>query len=78
MTTRGVKLLDPSVETAQLDWLVLPAHRCPDQRSEQQVIHHYFRVPHGPWAPQQAFVQPVVVRRSRRRVLFCQESGQVL
>ena len=74
VTTRGVKLID-AVETLQLDWLVVPASVCPDKTAEQQVAGRYFRKPHKPWGPSLAFVMPVRVRRGRRRVLFCQESG---
>ena len=75
MRTHGVKQLDPVAQTRQLDWLVLPARRCPDQAAERRVAAVHFRVPHGPWVPEYAFVQPVTVRRSRRRVLFLQQSG---
>ena len=78
MKTRGIKLLDPAGQSGQIDWLLLPATRCPDSRSEERIILAHFRVPHEPWTPKQAFVLPVEVRRSRRRVLFCQRSGQTL
>jgi hypothetical protein len=74
MRTYGVKVLD-GFETAQLQWLVLPVSRCPDEEAEQRVAASFFKLPHEPWASPPAFVQPVVVRRSRRRVLFCQQSG---
>ena len=35
MRTRGVKLLDPVLETVQIDWLVVPA-RCPGPEDERQ------------------------------------------
>jgi len=75
MRTRGVKVMDPVAETTQVDWMVIPAHECPDPQTERHLIEKHFRVPHEPWGGELAFVQPVVVRRSRRRVLFCQESG---
>ena len=75
MKTRGVKQLDAVDQTRQLDWLVLPAWQCPDESAEQRVAALHFRVPHEPWGPQYAFVEPVAVRRSRRRVLFVQHSG---
>lgn len=75
MNTRGVKQLDPLAELTQLDWLVLPIQACPNTVAEQQIAAVHFRVPHEPWAPERAFVQPVTVRRSRRRVLFLQCSG---
>jgi len=75
MRTQGVKVLDPVLETSQLDWLVVSIGECPDEAAERRVARRHFRVPHGPWGPEMAFVQPVVIRRSRRRVLFCQKSG---
>jgi hypothetical protein len=75
MRTRGVKLLDPVLDTVQIDWLLLPVDQCPRLEDEWQVISSHFRKPHEPWGPSQAFVMPVRVRRSRRRVLFVQQSG---
>lgn len=75
MKMHGVKQLDPVDRTRQLDWLLLPARQCPDESAERRVATVHFRVPHEPWGPQEAFVQPVAVRRSRRRVLFLQQSG---
>ena len=75
MRTRRVKLLDPVVETAQIDWLVMPAEECPSEEDEGRVISSHFRKPHEPWGHSGAFVLPVRVRRSRWRVLFYQESG---
>ena len=75
MRTQGVKQLDPVAQTRQLDWLVLPAWECPDESAERRVAAVHFRVPHEPWGPEHAFVQQVTVRRSRRRVLFLQQSG---
>jgi hypothetical protein len=75
MRTRGVKVFDPIAETDQLDWLVVPVDECPNEDAERFVITTHFRVPHEPWGSEQAFVREVVVRRSRRRVLFFQESG---
>lgn len=75
MKTRGVKVLDPVLETSQLDWLMLPAAECPDTAAERRVIAAYFRVPHDPWGAERAFVLPVLIRRSRRRVIFYQVSG---
>jgi hypothetical protein len=71
-------MVDPVLETTQLDWLVVSTHECPDQASEEYFVVRHFRVPHEPWGPKQAFVLPVIVRRSRRRVLFCQKSGLAL
>jgi hypothetical protein len=75
MKTQGMKLLDPLAETVQLDWLLVSASRCRNASDEHRLICAYFRKPHEPWGPEHAFVMPVQVRRSRRRVLFCQESG---
>ena len=75
MRTRGVKRLDPVLENAQIDWLVISADECRDAEDEGQVITRHFRKPHEPWWPTRAFVLPVNVRRSRRRVLFLQRSG---
>jgi hypothetical protein len=75
MRTRGVKLLDPVVDTVQIDWLVVPAEECRSPQEEGRLISRHFRKPHEPWTPNRAFVMPVRVRRSRRRVLFSQQSG---
>jgi hypothetical protein len=75
MRTRGVKLFDPVVESVQVDWLVVPAEECRSREDEGRVISNHFRKPHGPWGHSGAFVLPVCIRRSRRRVLFRQESG---
>ena len=75
MRTRGVKVLDPMVDTVQIDWLVVPAEECPSPQHEGPLISQHFRKPHEPWTPNRAFVMPVRVRRSRRRVLFSQQSG---
>jgi hypothetical protein len=75
MRMRGVKSLDPVVETVQIDWLVVPANECRDDQEEGRLISAHFRRPHEPWGNSRAFVMPVRVRRSRSRVLFCQESG---
>ncbi len=75
MKDHGTKVLDPGVESIQLEWLVIPVEKCPDTSSEEQVAGRYFRRPHDAWAPQRAFVAPVTVRSSRRRKLFCQLSG---
>jgi hypothetical protein len=75
MRTSGVKLLDPVLDTVQIDWLVVPAEECPGQEDEGRLISRHFRKPHEPWTPSRAFVMPVCIRRSRRRVLFSQQSG---
>jgi hypothetical protein len=73
--TEGVKFLDGVLQNCQIHWLVLRHEDCPDEHSERRVILSHFRVPHEPWTLPAAFVRPVRVRRSRRRVLFYQESG---
>ena len=75
MKRQGVKLLDPILENAQIDWLGVPAHECRDEQDEWRWISQHFRKPHEPWGHSQAFVLPVNIRRSRRRVLFSQQSG---
>jgi hypothetical protein len=77
MRKQGVKVLDPVLETNQIDWLVVRREECPDEHSQRRIIQAHFRVPHEPWSLPGAFVHPVVVRRSRTWVLFCQESGVV-
>jgi hypothetical protein len=75
MTKRGVKMIDPMAETVQVDWLVVPAEQCPGVEDELRLISCHFRTPHEPWGHSRAFVMPVRVQRSRRRVLFVQQSG---
>ena len=75
MRTRGVKMLDSVLQMNQLDWLVVSRHECPDGVTERRIVSAQFRVPHEPWGASRAYVQPVRVRRSCRRVLFRQESG---
>ena len=75
MKTQGTRFLDPDLETSQLHWLIVPAHRCPDRTAEDRFVRRFFRKPHEAWYPDRAFVTPVAVQRSRRRVLFQQVSG---
>jgi hypothetical protein len=75
MMARGVKLLDPAADTHQLDWLFISRDACPDEQTERQLMAIHFRVPHQPWGVRRAFVAQVEIRRSRRRILFRQESG---
>jgi hypothetical protein len=75
MRTSGVKLLDPTLDNLQIDWLLVPAKFCQTHEDEERFISTHFRRPHDAWTPNQAFVMPVNVRRSQRRVLFCQRSG---
>lgn len=75
MRTRGIRLLDSVLGTKQIDWLLFSIAECRDKNAENQVIRMHFRQPHEPWGHRGAFVLPVCVRRSRRRVLFFQQSG---
>jgi hypothetical protein len=75
MRTNGVKVLDPGFQTRQCEWLLLSVRQCPDAASEQRIIMSYFRAPQSPTGALRAFVRPVQIRRSRHRVLFCQELG---
>ena len=75
MRTQGSKVIDPTLETDVLEWLIVPVRECPDEVSERRIVASYFRVPHSHWGVLRAFVRPVQIRRSRRRVLFCQQLG---
>ncbi len=75
MRTCGSKLLDSVLGVVQIDWLLVPVKECRDTVAEHQLVRMHFRKPHEPWGPDGAFVMPVHIRRSRRRVLFFQESG---
>jgi hypothetical protein len=75
MRNSGVKSLDPVMETAQIDWLIVPIEECRDTGAEERLISSYFRKPHEACWPNRAFVMPVCIRRSRSRVLFSQQSG---
>ena len=75
MKTQGTKVIDRTLETELLEWLVVSASECPDEASEQRIIARFFRRPHATGGAMRAFVRPVQVRRSRRRVLFCQQLG---
>ena len=78
MRNRGMKTFDPVLQTGQLDWLVVSTNECPDEAAERHVVSAQFRIPHEPWGNDRAYVCPVRIRRSRRRILFCQESGITL
>jgi len=78
MISRGIKMLDRMTETCQLLWLLVPARKCPDESAERRLIRMYFPTPHGIWNSPRAFVEAVVIRRTRRRILFCQRSGVML
>jgi hypothetical protein len=75
MQTQGIKFQDRVLQTSQTHWLLIRRSECPDEQSERRIILAFFRVAHEPWSHPAAFVRPVQVRRSRRRVLFRQESG---
>jgi hypothetical protein len=75
MRTQGIKFQDRVLQTSQIHWLVVRRSECPDEHFERRIILAFFRVAHEPWSQPAAFVRPVQVRRSRRRILFCQESG---
>ncbi|NUQ61436.1 MAG: hypothetical protein HUU20_03040 [Pirellulales bacterium] len=77
MRTNGVKILDPVLESKQLDWMVVRVEECPNEQAERQLVARHFRLPRQPAGNLRAYVEPVVVRRSRRRVLFQQASGEV-
>lgn len=78
MVTQGARILDHPRGSRQIDWMVVPIEQCPDDAAERRVVASHFRIPHEPWAPCLAFVRPVVIRRSRRRVFFAQESGRAI
>jgi hypothetical protein len=75
MRKSGVKMCD---DIRQIDWLIVSAEQCPDETAQQQLVARHFRIPHDPYGNDLTFVQPVHVHRSRRRILFRQESGEVL
>ena len=75
MRTSGVKLLDPVLEQMQIEWMIVPVDECRSARDEERLIRTHFRKPHEPWGAGGAFVMPVSIRRSRRRVLFSQQLG---
>ena len=74
MVRQGIRVLDPVSETRQIEWVVMSVGLCPTAEAERHVILSRFRRPHEEW-PGGAFAMPVRIRRSRNRVLFCQESG---
>jgi hypothetical protein len=77
MQLRGVRVLDPILDDVQIDWIIVPVDACPNEEAERHFSRQHFRVPHEPWGSQRAFVLPVAVRRSRRRVLLLQQSGLI-
>jgi hypothetical protein len=75
MRKHGIKLLDSLLGTVQIDWIIVSSDECRDNASEDKFVRTHFRKPHEPWGNHGAFVMPVDIRRSRRRILFMQESG---
>jgi hypothetical protein len=75
MRNQGIQFQDQVLQLRQVHWLFVNRRECPDEPSERRIIHAFFRVAHEPWSQPAAFVCPVQVRRSRRRILFRQESG---
>lgn len=75
MKKHGVKILDPSAETLQVDWLLVSADECPDDQTLATLVRRHFRKAHEPWGSNRAYVHEVVVRRTRRRILLLQYSG---
>ncbi len=72
MRKSGVKRLN---DIRQIDWLIVPADQCLNPSAQQRLIACHFRIPHDPWGNDLSFVREVRIRRSRRRILFRQESG---
>ncbi len=75
MKKHGIKQLDPIFDAAQLDWLIVSTKECPTLEEEQTYANTYFRPTHDPSGNDKSYVRPVYVRRSRRRILFYQQSG---
>ena len=71
---QGIRSLD-TTETQQLRWLLVSSSDCPDHTAERRVKESYFLVPHGLWSWPPAFADQVSIRRTRRRILFCQRAG---
>ncbi len=72
MQKSGIRQLD---DIRQIDWLIVATERCPDQSALNNLIACYFRIPHEPSGNDLTFVHEVRIHRSRRRILFRQESG---
>ena len=75
MWGQGTRVLDRLTETSQIRWLAVSARDCADDMAEKRLVQRHFPVPHRMWSWPSAFVEPVVIRRTRRRVLFCQRLG---
>ena len=74
MSDRGIRWIDIA-ETRQVLWLLVPVEDCPDQSSEERLTRSHFLVPHTTWSWPKAFVEPVSIVRTCRRVLFRQQLG---
>ena len=72
---QGIKVLDRVLETSQIDWLVIRREECPDENAERPGRRG--PLPCAARAVEHAsgLRRPGANRRSRNRVLFCQESG---
>ncbi len=77
MRDRGIRILDYA-ETRQVRWLLASINECRDESTERRIIRSWFLLPHAAWSCPPAFVEPVVICRSRRRVLFRQQAGVLL
>ena len=71
MRYQGMRVLDKA-ETQQLVWLLFSTVDCPDHSAERHVEEAYFLVPHPQWSWPPAFADQVSIRRTRRRILFCE------
>jgi hypothetical protein len=77
MRDRGIRILDHA-ETRQVRWLLVSVEDCRDETAERQIVRSCFPLAHAAWSWPPAFVGPVVICRTRRRVLFHQQAGIVL
>ncbi len=75
MRNQGTRILDRAGETRRMQWLMVFAHECRDRAAEERLIGSHFLRPHTRWSWPPAFVDPVVVQRTRRRVFMSQISG---
>lgn len=75
MRTEGIRIVDRGVETRRIQWLVVSQKDCSDEVAEHRLALSHFLLPHARWNWPPAFVDPVVVRRTRRRVLLSQRAG---
>ena len=73
---RGMKISDHVLGHSQIDWVCVKTMDCPNDETENQMIRSYFRPTREPSGNDYGFVEPVVILRTRRRVLFYQQSGE--